>query len=686
MANIIPLKEESGAQFYPQTHEKAVIDSNGVNLQTKLANITTPSYVTAWDGVSTPVVANIPAGVVVTYNSTDYTGTLAASASTLNKTYLVATGTANNYYRYVTELSGSSYSWHSIGTTEINLSDYATKEELSQLSQEKLDKSNLYQIDPWNLAEGATIIEQKYFNSSGELINSVNFFIVSGIAVTPGETIYFYCQLLGETYNANGYDNKNTAREIRYTTSGGDVSMSGNSYNKSPFVVPSDVVKLDIAFQYTDNATMSKGTYWVTRKAADAHTDTENMKESFKEEILGDIPSDIDTLAGIVEDVTTLKNNLVIDKDVEMVSGYLNTSTGEFISSTGNQKTTGYISLEVGPIYTLDFSGAPDQTTPRAICIYDDSKTFTRALNVVSIGGFALAPGERYIRINTNATEIYTLDLYPNIEGRESQILNPELRSPALDEVKEAILPTRGGNYLHARRPTVAFIIDGLHEYNDDRRLIFERHGYRIGFALGWTTFGAQFVVSNKAVLLKYLGLQDNGHEILTHLYYILNENTTYDDATAIGYIKQSIDVMSGVGFKVRGAIGSSGAVATRFLPVIKNCYTWAATANNPSGEAISYFSFGEADPYVLSRYSMQLSTVAQQKAAIDSAIANNGLLLFYGHAESVSDYFNNESLEEVLTYLDTKVADHQCQVLLPSDAVSDYFSLRYQDLYSPNM
>ena len=136
MANIIPLKEESGAQFYPQTHEKAVIDSNGVNLQTKLANITTPSYVTAWDGVSTPVVANIPSGVVVTYNSTDYTGTLAASASTLNKTYLVATGTANNYYRYVTELSGSSYSWRSIGTTEINLSDYATKEELSQLSQE----------------------------------------------------------------------------------------------------------------------------------------------------------------------------------------------------------------------------------------------------------------------------------------------------------------------------------------------------------------------------------------------------------------------------------------------------------------------------------------------------------------------------------------------------------------------
>ena len=136
MANIIPLKDNTGAQFYPQTHEKAVVDSNGVNLQTKLASITTPTYVTAWDGDSTPVVANIPAGVTVTYNTTSYTGTLAASASTANKTYLVSTGTTDNYNRYVTQLNGSTYSWQNLGSTEIDLSDYATKEELGQLDQE----------------------------------------------------------------------------------------------------------------------------------------------------------------------------------------------------------------------------------------------------------------------------------------------------------------------------------------------------------------------------------------------------------------------------------------------------------------------------------------------------------------------------------------------------------------------
>lgn len=145
MANIIPLKDNTGAQFYPQTHEKAVVDSNGVNLQTKLASITTPTYVTAWDGDSTPVVANIPSGVTVTYDGTTYTGTLAASASTANKTYLVGTGTTDNYNRYVTQLNGSTYSWQNIGSTEIDLSDYATKEELGQLSAVPSDFPNIRQ-------------------------------------------------------------------------------------------------------------------------------------------------------------------------------------------------------------------------------------------------------------------------------------------------------------------------------------------------------------------------------------------------------------------------------------------------------------------------------------------------------------------------------------------------------------
>lgn len=58
-----------------------------------------------------------------------------ASASTLGKIYLVGP-TNNQYDRYYTSYDGSAYSWVAAGSTEINLSNYATKAELNQLGQE----------------------------------------------------------------------------------------------------------------------------------------------------------------------------------------------------------------------------------------------------------------------------------------------------------------------------------------------------------------------------------------------------------------------------------------------------------------------------------------------------------------------------------------------------------------------
>lgn len=98
------------------------------------------AFVVAWDGESAPVIANIPAGVSVTYESDSYTGSLAAGASTLGKIYLVATGTSGNYDRYVT-VGDSSYSWVRIGTTAVDLSEYATKSEISQIEEEAIELS-----------------------------------------------------------------------------------------------------------------------------------------------------------------------------------------------------------------------------------------------------------------------------------------------------------------------------------------------------------------------------------------------------------------------------------------------------------------------------------------------------------------------------------------------------------------
>ena len=87
----------------------------------------------AWDGTAEPVVGDIPAGVSVTWGGNPYVGTLPASASTIGRIYLVSNGAG--YDEYITTEDGG-YSWISIGTTSIDLSDYATKAELTRLEQE----------------------------------------------------------------------------------------------------------------------------------------------------------------------------------------------------------------------------------------------------------------------------------------------------------------------------------------------------------------------------------------------------------------------------------------------------------------------------------------------------------------------------------------------------------------------
>ena len=144
MPSIKFVTDKNGDVFYPVTHERGVRDSNGVVLTTKLTqqsaivnnigvlvathdsalgSLRNKESVVSWDGESSPVVANIPASVTVSYNGVSYTGTLAAGASTVDKEYLVSDGNGN-YDRYITVNNGGTYSWLKYGTTDIDLSDY----------------------------------------------------------------------------------------------------------------------------------------------------------------------------------------------------------------------------------------------------------------------------------------------------------------------------------------------------------------------------------------------------------------------------------------------------------------------------------------------------------------------------------------------------------------------------------
>ena len=93
------------------------------------ARIGGSSYVVAWDGTSAPDVTQIPAGVVVTYNGTSYTGTLTAGTATKGPIYLVAeSANPDEKDMYITAVSGGNFVWTKIGSTAVDLTGYATED------------------------------------------------------------------------------------------------------------------------------------------------------------------------------------------------------------------------------------------------------------------------------------------------------------------------------------------------------------------------------------------------------------------------------------------------------------------------------------------------------------------------------------------------------------------------------
>ena len=103
-----------------------VYDIKDAGARELISQLTGISLIIAWNGTSAPVVADIPAGVVVTYNGTDYTGALAANSATPGSFYLVhstaSTVEMDVFDEYVSIGASGSKAWERIGSTSIDLS------------------------------------------------------------------------------------------------------------------------------------------------------------------------------------------------------------------------------------------------------------------------------------------------------------------------------------------------------------------------------------------------------------------------------------------------------------------------------------------------------------------------------------------------------------------------------------
>ena len=120
----LPSTSVTGITYYLKDEEARQMIAGGI------------TFVIAWDGTSTPVVSDIPAGVTVKYNNVTYTGTLAVTDSTPGAFYLVKSSTTpssdvlDTYDEYTvikpSSDDTSTWFWEKIGDTKINLSDVVT--------------------------------------------------------------------------------------------------------------------------------------------------------------------------------------------------------------------------------------------------------------------------------------------------------------------------------------------------------------------------------------------------------------------------------------------------------------------------------------------------------------------------------------------------------------------------------
>lgn len=149
------------------------------------------SFIVTWDGTAEPVVANIPAGVVVRYNGTDYTGTLPANSAQPGAFYLVKSSTQEEvldvYDEYVPIGETGSKTWEKIGDTKLDLSDLGA---LAYKDRVNLSKGSGKQVLGALTGYGVQVILRKTrikATASGTAVSAQKTQVLTGITPTMME-------------------------------------------------------------------------------------------------------------------------------------------------------------------------------------------------------------------------------------------------------------------------------------------------------------------------------------------------------------------------------------------------------------------------------------------------------------------------------------------------------------------
>lgn len=495
----------------------------------------------------------------------------------------------------------------------------------------------------WNVIDVCAIADNTYDNN-GTIQSNPTFYTCQNISVSEGQVYYAY-----SVYEHTSAAFNHKVRKVNF--------YNGNTYLSSldyvdQWTIPENATKMSVVMCYIGN------NYIYGRSADDYITiypvgerydhlgsgmglSKDNIPDSFIEYKM----VDDDAVLNLEQKWNVIKNATILESTFIKADGTQGTSSSFY--------TLRDIPVTVGDVWYA--YSAYRKGGIRFVTFYDSTGD--------AIGGYEYVTSWD---IPANAVTMSITFLYVNGEKSPfdyATTIRPHLNSPKYD-------------YRETRIATINFQFDDGNVKDKNIFDLFGAYNMQCGFALIST------IDVNRVP--EYLMYQRNGFEILSHSTDTDGmSSASLDPSEVETKLKNSKKTLIEYGFDVRGWVTPYSAMNDAYIPLLEKYYDFGATVYKGAydGTGTPYQTKTDATTKLF-RVSLQLTTLANQKKAVDDAIANNGFLTFYGHSADLdgSDYETTANIGALLSYISSKMADLQCLVLKPSDAVDYYFHLRHSD------
>ena len=230
------------------------------------------------------------------------------------------------------------------------------------------------------------------------------------------------------------------------------------------------------------------------------------------------------------------------------------------------------------------------------------------------------------------------------------------------------------------RKATICFSFDDGIANDSVIAATFDEFGAKCGFALI-----VDDIINDNTRLIDYRNLYNRGYSILCHSNNgdNMGDETSLSDEVLLQKMRDTRVTLEKFGIKVNGWVTPSSYLKNDYIPMLQNFYNYGYTRYFGAYTDLTKKSYDEITNtgYLLKRVHVGTTSIENLKAAVDDAIAHNGLLSFYGHAyELETGALDINKLRELLYYIKAQENGLLCHLYAPDEAMIYYFRKRHND------